>query len=55
MLCLSRQKDEAIALSNGVRIVVLKIGKKTVSLGIDAPDNVNIWREELKEQPKGKQ
>jgi carbon storage regulator CsrA len=48
MLCLTRNVDEAISLSNGVRIVVLKVGRKRVSLGIEAPPDVEIWRDELK-------
>ncbi|MBC7077215.1 MAG: carbon storage regulator [Synergistales bacterium] len=50
MLVLSRRSDEAILLSNGVRIVVTKIGRNCVKLGIEAPRQVEVLREELLEK-----
>lgn len=47
MLVLSRRTDEAILLSNGVRILVAYIGDNDVKLAIDAPAHVDIWREEI--------
>lgn len=47
MLILSRRKDEAVRLSNGVRIAVTWIEDGQVTLAIDAPPYVHIWREEL--------
>jgi carbon storage regulator len=50
MLALSRKQTEIIEFSNGVKVTVLKIAKGQVRLGIDAPENVRIWRGELPPQ-----
>lgn len=52
MLVLSRKPGESIVLADNITVRVLKIGTK-VLLGIEAPDNITIRREEL--QPNGKQ
>jgi carbon storage regulator len=48
MLILSRKIDESILLGNDIRIKVVSIEKGVVKLGIDAPNNISILREELK-------
>lgn len=51
MLVLTRKVGEAFLIDGGIRIVVLKdSGTNSLSLGIEAPPNVNIVREELLEQ-----
>jgi carbon storage regulator CsrA len=48
MLVLSRRPDEAIVLHTlGVRVRVLRVEGNIVRLGIEAPDDVRIRREEL--------
>ncbi len=47
MLILTRRKGQAIYTSNGLVFRILKNVKGEVSIGIEAPDNVDIWREEL--------
>ena len=47
MLVLSRDCDTAIRIEPDITIKVLAIHKHRVKLGIDAPSNVRIWREEL--------
>lgn len=47
MLALSRKREEAIVLDNGVRIEVIKVSGKRVTLGVHAPRDVKILREEL--------
>ncbi|MFA7254096.1 MAG: carbon storage regulator [Patescibacteria group bacterium] len=47
MLLINRKKEEAIRMSNGVRIVVIDNGGHNVCLGFEAPRGVRIWREEL--------
>lgn len=49
MLVLLRKVSERIVLSNGVTITVVEVraGKRAVRLGIDAPSDVKILREEL--------
>ncbi len=52
MLALTRKKDEAIIISGGIEIRVLDIQGDKVKLGIGAPDNVQIYREEVYSQIK---
>ena len=50
MLVLSRRIDETISLPDlGITIKVVKVKGKTVSVGIDAPDQFQILRGELVE------
>ena len=50
MLVLSRKIDEAIILGDDVKITVLGLEVDRVRIGIDAPKNVRIFREELFKQ-----
>lgn len=47
MLVLSRKKNEVIRIGDEITITIVRIGPNTVRLGIDAPEHVNIVREEL--------
>jgi len=47
MLILSRKQGEAILIDGGIRIVVLATDNGGVRLGIDAPREVGIVREEI--------
>lgn len=47
MLALTRKKDEAIVVNGNIKIQVLDIGDGKVKLGIDAPKDVTIHREEI--------
>lgn len=49
MLILSRKLEEAIWLGDNIKIKIMGIEKGTVKIGIDAPSDVTILREELKE------
>lgn len=49
MLSLRRRKGESIRLTGGIRITVLRIGRHDVRLGIDAPADVRITRDELED------
>lgn len=48
MLILSRKEEEGILLSDNIKIKILSIDKGSVKIGIDAPNDVSILREELK-------
>jgi carbon storage regulator len=50
MLVLTRRPGEAILLDGGIRVVVLSSDRRGVRLGIEAPAEVNIQREELVSQ-----
>jgi carbon storage regulator len=47
MLILSRRPGDAIILDGGIRVVVLACDKRGVRLGIEAPPEVSILREEI--------
>ncbi len=47
MLVLSRKAGERILIGNDVTITVIRVGPNAVRLGFDAPNSLNIVREEL--------
>lgn len=47
MLVLSRHVDERIMIGDDIVITVIRINADKVRLGIDAPENVPIDREEI--------
>lgn len=49
MLILNRRRGEAILLDGGIRIVVLESDRRGARIGIEAPAETNIRREELLE------
>ena len=46
MLVLSRRSDSTIQIGADVKITVLEIHKGRVKLGIQAPDEISVWRGE---------
>ena len=49
MLILSRKICERILIGDDIAVTVVRIGPNAVRLGIEAPKEMNIVREELKE------
>ncbi|PHR59530.1 MAG: carbon storage regulator [Arcobacter sp.] len=49
MLILSRKLEEAIWLGDNIKIKIMGIEKGAVKLGIEAPSDVTILRQELKD------
>ena len=47
MLVLSRKPGERILIGDNVTVTIVRIGPNNVRLGIDAPREMNIVREEL--------
>ena len=47
MLVLSRKASERILIGDEVVITVVRIGPNSVRIGIDAPQSMNIVREEV--------
>ena len=47
MLVLSRKAGERILIGDDVAITVVRIGPNSVRIGIEAPKEMNIVREEL--------
>ncbi len=52
MLVLGRKLDESIIIGENIKIKVVSIDRGVVKLGIEAPKDVSILREELLEQIK---
>lgn len=50
MLILSRKPGDAILVGDGIRIVVVSADRGGVRLGIEAPADVTILREEIVQQ-----
>ena len=49
MLVLTREVKEGIVIDNNIKVTVVSIIGNRVKLGIEAPDEVNILREELED------
>ena len=47
MLILTRKQNESIVINDDIKITVLSDKHGKVKLGIDAPEDVEIWREEI--------
>ena len=47
MLELTRKKNESIIIGDDIKITVLSEKHGQIKLGIEAPDDVEIWREEI--------
>ena len=47
MLVLSRRESERIRLGDSIVVTVVRLGRDKVRLGIEAPDNVLVLRDEL--------
>jgi len=54
MLVLSRKAGERILIGEDIAITIVRIGPNTVKIGIDAPRDMNIVREELCNLAAGK-
>jgi len=52
MLVLSRKKDEKIVIGDSITLMVLEIQGGKVRLGIEAPRDVSVHREEVYEAIK---
>lgn len=50
MLVLSRKRDERIVINDNIIITLVEIRGEKVRLGIEAPEDVSIHREEVYEQ-----
>lgn len=47
MLVVTRRRDEAIVIGDGVEVRVLRVGKDGVRLGVTAPADVPVHRREV--------
>jgi carbon storage regulator len=53
MLVLDRKIQEGFWIDDRIFVKVLSIGKRRIKLGIEAPGDLKIVRDELKSRPHG--
>ncbi len=47
MLILTRKVNQKLIINDDIEIVILESYKNTVKIGVNAPNNVQIYREEI--------
>ena len=47
MLILTRNQNESVIIDDDIKVTVISDRHGQVKLGIEAPDEVEIWREEI--------
>lgn len=47
MLVLTRKNGESLVINENIRVTVLEVKGKTVRLGIEAPADAKIYRDEI--------
>ena len=50
MLCLTRNPDESIIINGNVIVKVVSVSGKSVKLGIEAPEDITVHREEIQKK-----
>ena len=50
MLELTRKKNESVIIDDDIKVTILSHVNSQVRLGIEAPNDVEIWREEIFEK-----
>ncbi|MBD3225131.1 MAG: carbon storage regulator CsrA [Caldithrix sp.] len=53
MLVLTRRLGESVTIGDNIRLVIVEIDGNQVKLGIEAPRDIEIYREELYKKIKG--
>lgn len=54
MLVLSRKLGEKIVIGENIVVTVVKIDRNQIRIGIEAPQDVPVYREEIAPQRTGK-
>lgn len=50
MLVLKRNLMQSIEIGENIRVTVVEIKPESVKLGIEAPKDIKVWREELRQR-----
>ena len=50
MLVLSRKVGEKILIGDNIAVTVVRLAQGSVRIGVEAPENMQIVREEIKDQ-----
>lgn len=50
MLILTRKPDETVVIGNDIRVRVMGVNGNQVRIGIEAPKNIEVDREEIHER-----
>ena len=50
MLILTRKQNESVIIGDDIKVTVISDRHGQVKLGIEAPEDVPIWREEIYEK-----
>lgn len=50
MLILTRRPDETVVIGNDIRVRVMGVNGNQVRIGIEAPKNIEVDREEIHER-----
>lgn len=54
MLILTRRVDESLVIGDNVTVTILGVKGNQVRIGVDAPRDVSVHREELAQKQDGK-
>ena len=54
MLVLSRKVGEKILIGDNISVTVVRVAQGTVRIGVEAPEDLPIVREEIKDQRQAK-
>lgn len=54
MLVLTRKRGQEITIGDNIRLKVLEIGERTVRIGIEAPPEVRVLRDDVGPEREGR-
>ena len=52
MLVLTRRENESIFIGDNIKVILLELKRDRIKIGIEAPANVRILRDELVGKPQ---
>lgn len=50
MLVITRKEEESVVIGNEIEVMVVRIDRNTVRIGISAPRHISVHRKEIFEQ-----